>query len=821
MNIFVAAWYYPPVTSSEGIVTYKLLRKSINHYDVFSSLSNKWSYDAQFNSFEEPNITTYTINTDNIDEWCEACIRKFEELYPLKKYDCIMTRSTPPESIRIGQYIKEKYPEVKWIASLADPVANNPYDLKRRIDDYPLLRKHEKDSLKRSLKDSDLSKLKQWKKRRDNGIKVLCDLREKEASVVEKADLIICPSERQLCYLNGEGGWRNNYFALPHSYSRDFYVEEEATHDDRIVFTYTGYSDDIRSLRPFVDAVKLLKESGSSAYQKILFRFVGNIPRAIADLVLNFNLYDSIQVEPSVDYYESLKLMQQSNWLIHVDAYFPELEPGGSIFFAGKLADYIGAKRPIIALTGEGTPAHEIVTNAGGITIRQDDIEMIADTIEKICSGEINATINNEYCESFESATVARKLDNKLKEICDNNQTHLISNHSKQKQFEKVLTICVPSYNVEDCLDRCLFTLTSCKYISYLDIIVVDDGSTDNTIRVAQEYEKRFADSVRVIHKENGGHGSTINVAMEIAKGYYFRVVDADDWIDSNEQDKVLEKILNRQIDTDIISTNYHVIKLESGDSLPIKQDCYVDYDKPLKLSEIDTSKVYFTMAGSIIKTEILKKTGMRLQEKTYYVDVEFILFPIPFIQTVTFLESYIYKYSQGSTEQSVYIPNMVKRYDHHERVLKRVIDYRMHTEMTDDQANYYDSILKRLLYTHYGLCIVYDENRIEGYRRIADFDDYLLEVYPEMAKWICRKYSVIMRARRVGFDYRKVKHSPENAYQLAKGKAIRLATSGSNLAIARKLIMNKYTYSIANTDFFKKGKGVEFRNKLERKLMN
>ena len=126
MNIFVAAWYYPPVTSSEGIVTYKLLRKSENNYDVCSSLSENWSYHTSFKSYDEPNISTYTIDTNSIDEWVDFCIEKFEELYPSRKYDCIMTRSTPPESILVGLRVKQKHPEIKWIASLADPVANNP-----------------------------------------------------------------------------------------------------------------------------------------------------------------------------------------------------------------------------------------------------------------------------------------------------------------------------------------------------------------------------------------------------------------------------------------------------------------------------------------------------------------------------------------------------------------------------------------------------------------------------------------------------------------------------------------------------------------------
>ena len=74
MKIFVAAWFFPPATSSEGIVTYKLLRNSKNEYDVFSSKSKLWGYKATMTTNGEPNITVYSIQTDDIDEWVEWCV---------------------------------------------------------------------------------------------------------------------------------------------------------------------------------------------------------------------------------------------------------------------------------------------------------------------------------------------------------------------------------------------------------------------------------------------------------------------------------------------------------------------------------------------------------------------------------------------------------------------------------------------------------------------------------------------------------------------------------------------------------------------------
>ena len=171
MKIFVASWFFPPATSSEGIVTYKLLRNSKHQYDVFSSTSKQWGYQNTMQQLNDKNIRCFTISTDNIDEWVDASIEQFEKLYPEENYECIMTRSMPPESILIGKRIKEKYPHIKWIASLADPIANNPYEIKAYIEDCLTLNNKEKEELKAALKSADMEAINAWEQRPETGVK--------------------------------------------------------------------------------------------------------------------------------------------------------------------------------------------------------------------------------------------------------------------------------------------------------------------------------------------------------------------------------------------------------------------------------------------------------------------------------------------------------------------------------------------------------------------------------------------------------------------------------------------------------------------------
>lgn len=814
MNIFVAAWYYPPVTSSEGIVTYKLLRKSENNYDVFSSLSQNWSYHTAFRSYDEPNINTYTIETDSIDEWVEACVETFEKLYPEKQYKCIMTRSTPPESLLVGFRIKEKHPDIKWIASLADPVANNPYEIKRIVDENPLLNSSGKKKLKKALVSDDPSSLKSWKRRPENGIKLLCKLREWELETLKKADLIISPTERQLTYIGGEGGWRNNYFALPHSYSEDLLpAKSRKAKNDRIIFTYTGYSDALRSLEPILEAVLHLERCGSPAIGKFLFRFVGNIPGGIKNKVYNFNLQDSISVEPPVDYYESLGLMQDSDWLIHVDAVFPELKPGGSIFFAGKIADYLGTKKPILALTGRGTPACSIVEKAGGVVLDSGDINGIADTIEKICLTGYKPEFNEKYAESFESKAVARRFDERIAELCRTDYIHRTSWPSAGKsRKEKILSISVPSYNVQHCLDRCLYSLVSCKNAPDMEIIVVDDGSSDNTLKIAKDYEEHYPGIVVAVHKENGGHGSAVNTGISLAKGKYFKNIDSDDWVDSTNLDKLIDYLRTCE-DIDVISSDYDEVDLTTGKELPVCAGYTIEYGRTYTFEEVDPDQCYFTIHSMTIRTQILRDMGIKLQEHTFFVDCEYILFPVPYIRNFVFLKDRIYKYSKGSPDQSVDLTNMVRRYDHHERVMRRLLEYRNKTQMSEAAAAYYDSVLKRLLRTHYNLCVVYDKDRKSGYKKIGQFDEFLMDNNKELADYVGKIIPVVRIARKVGFRYSLVKASPGNIALCSMHKTKDILKA--NKHIAKKILINKYTYKLSESYFFTKGKGASIKNKL------
>ena len=115
----------------------------------------------------------------------------------------------------------------------------------------------------------------------------------------------------------------------------------------------------------------------------------------------------------------------------------------------------------------------------------------------------------------------------------------------------KILTITVPAYNAEKYLDRCLQSFLVPEILDALEVLVINDGSRDSTSDIASRYVNQYPDTFHLINKKNGGHGSGINCGIAHATGKYFKIVDADDWLNT----EVLAQYIGllRTVDTDIV----------------------------------------------------------------------------------------------------------------------------------------------------------------------------------------------------------------------------------------------------------------------------
>lgn len=232
------------------------------------------------------------------------------------------------------------------------------------------------------------------------------------------------------------------------------------------------------------------------------------------------------------------------------------------------------------------------------------------------------------------------------------------------ENYSKILTISVAAYNVEDTLPDTLKSMYDKRILNDLEVLIIDDGSSDNTAIIAKRFEKKAPNTFKYIRKKNGGHGSTINKGIEMATGKYFKVVDGDDWLDTNNLVTFIQDL--KKQDSDLVLTN-HV-------------EVYPDHSKKINLiSGMDVNRKY-TWNDNIdikrvilhtltVKTALLREAHVHITENCFYVDIEFVGWAAYVSKTITYFDLYLYMYRLGESNQSVAKSNMLKNINMQEKV--------------------------------------------------------------------------------------------------------------------------------------------------------
>ena len=249
------------------------------------------------------------------------------------------------------------------------------------------------------------------------------------------------------------------------------------------------------------------------------------------------------------------------------------------------------------------------------------------------------------------------------------------------KKEAKILTIGVASYNVDKYLKNSILSILDAKNVKKVEILIVDDGSKDSTAKIGKELEK-IANTknniiVKLISKENGGHGSAINTAIKNATGKYFKLMDGDDYFDSEALDKLIEAL--QKSDEDIILNNYVEDLSNEGVMRSIHLYDFMKPGKTYNVEDLCDSKNGFSKWGPLLststfKTSMLQNMNFVISEKCFYVDMELNSITFVHAQTIKYLPLDIYIYLLGRTDQSVSQQSFKKNYKNHEKVTLRII---------------------------------------------------------------------------------------------------------------------------------------------------
>lgn len=234
--------------------------------------------------------------------------------------------------------------------------------------------------------------------------------------------------------------------------------------------------------------------------------------------------------------------------------------------------------------------------------------------------------------------------------------------------MKRLLSICTAAYNAEKWIDTMVESIEKCANRDLVELILVNDGSKDNTLKKLHMLQNKY-DNILVIDKENGGSGSARNRAFEAATGKYIKLIDADDYVDTENFDHYLECL--REVDADMILNGFYIRKTQTG-----KIEC-IDYPLEERLYTLkEIGKVQnLRMHGLTYKADIFRSHKIRLSEGISYVDSEYVALPIVYAKTLFYVESPFYIYQSGIEGQSGSRQILIRRIDQKLIVLEKVIN--------------------------------------------------------------------------------------------------------------------------------------------------
>ena len=311
--------------------------------------------------------------------------------------------------------------------------------------------------------------------------------------------------------------------------------------------------------------------------------------------------------------------------------------------------------------------------------------------------------------------------------------------------MNKILSIIVPSYNMEAYLPKCLGSLIidDESLLGMMDVIVVNDGSKDSTSEVAHEFEKRYPAVFRVIDKPNGHYGSCINAALPMATGEYVKVLDADDYVDTTSFKTLLRVIceeLNKgESAADLIVSDYVSVDPEG---VEIRRSNFGLTEDSASLKDIKKGASRITIHGICYRTRNLLGIGYRQTEGCAYTDTEWIIEPMITVRRVRYMNAAVTRYLVGRDGQTMDANVLAKNFQvildiTHGLVERYDRNYAMCVDVAKDYYRQQIINMLRLCY-RWGL-FGYGGKQLRG--DLSGFDEYLsgfLAFYNETNSFTC-----------------------------------------------------------------------------------
>lgn len=288
------------------------------------------------------------------------------------------------------------------------------------------------------------------------------------------------------------------------------------------------------------------------------------------------------------------------------------------------------------------------------------------------------------------------------------------------------------------------------ELLEQLEIIIVNDGSTDGTQQIGEEYARHYPDTVRLICQENKGHGGALNAGCAAAQGRYLKVIDADDWVLMENLPAYLSAL--SQCDSDVVLTHHHTIDIATGEIKNWK--CFPpDFGVPYTFDWIMDSWPNFdrslTFHGITYRTAFYNQFGEKLLEHCFYEDHEYATFPCCYAKSVLPLDLFLYEYRIGDVTQSVAGANQLKRLSHTEAVLAQMAE--KYQILPDSPGKRYAAMkIQGLLLSYLTTALLVDPDKKAGRRNAEKEMSEIEKSAPESYALARQKYLVFRLLNRL-----------------------------------------------------------------------
>ena len=312
---------------------------------------------------------------------------------------------------------------------------------------------------------------------------------------------------------------------------------------------------------------------------------------------------------------------------------------------------------------------------------------------------------------------------------------------------KKILTISIAAYNVEKYIRQALDSLLVPEILDDIEVFVIDDGGSDNTLSIVKEYENKYPNTFKAIHKENGGYGSTLNYSIKNASGKYFKALDGDDWFDTKGFKSLVDYLKNS--DADAVFTIFNKCYPNKIDLDTTFKNC--SFNNEIAIEDLNIRNG-IPMHAITYKTSILKESNLHLPEKIPYTDNYYVAIPFALVKLVTVKNIVVYNYRLEREGQSVSKNTFIKNLDALYKISYDLVDFYEGLNK-DNKAHKYLSYRVAATCADNYRTILQKPSNLETLQELKSFESSIKQkspiIYKNMAR-LDRKMSFIIRLLRV-----------------------------------------------------------------------